>query len=534
MTSVPAWGWGLPPVAALAGTFGFGEGMTYLQFHLAFTLPWLAILALDAILVTRRTALAYEAGGSPDAGSRGPTGRTGWAALGVLTVVAFAYTFPWDHHLVASGVWGYPPGRVLATLGVVPVEEAAFFVVQTLATGLLTLAWLRRGPGRGHRAGAEAPSAVARAVPAAVALAAAAAGLLLLPSEPGRYLGLILVWAAPVLAVQWSFGADLLWTRRRLFAAAVAAPTLWLWAADRVAIGRSIWWISPDLTLGWRPAGLPVEEAVFFLVTNLLVVGGVMLATDGRSIGRATDLVAAARRRPWRPLLAVWVLTMVPTPLVPTLFVPLAYVSTSALAAAVLVFALARYGRRAWGLLAIALAFGWAIEVLGSRTGVPFGAYDYTAPGPALLGVPLLVPIGWFAFGLIALAVAPGRRAWWLAPLALVAWDLGLDPLMVREGFWAFARPDYFGVAWTNFVGWYVAGVVLVALLTRYEPRLLAGAADDAGDLRAAYLAQAFLIGVGLAFFGVPVAGFVAATAMVLVWAAGRAARLPVRTRATP
>ena len=60
--------------------------------------------------------------------------------------------------------------------------------------------------------------------------------------------------------------------------------------------------------------------------------------------------------------------------------------------------------------------FGWAVEVLGSRTGVPFGPYDYSAPGPTLAGVPLLVPIGWFAFALIALAVVPGRRAWWGSP----------------------------------------------------------------------------------------------------------------------
>lgn len=508
--------WALPFAAAVAAGVGWGSSMTYAQFHVGFTLPWLAVLAWDA----------WRGRGDPRAT------RAGGPALALLVVVALAYTFPWDRHLIAEGVWGYPDGRVVATLAGVPVEEVAFFAIQTLASGLAVLALRRRLPpppsSSVPRPHVRARAAAWRAAPAAAALAGAAAGLLLLPTDPGTYLGLILVWALPVLALQWAFGGDLLWARRRVFALGVALPTAWLWVADRLAIGWSIWWISPERTLGWAPFGLPVEEAVFFLATNLLVAGGVLLAVDPASWVRLRALARGARERPWRPLLAVWALAMVPTPLVPDAFVPLAYASTGALAAAVFAAAYRRFGSRAWALLAVALAFGWAVEVLGSRTGVPFGPYDYTAPGPALAGVPWLVPIGWFAFALIALAVVPGRRARWGAPLALVAWDLGLDPLMVREGFWAFAHPAYFGVAWTNFVGWYVAGWALVALLLWIEPRLRgtpppgSAAAVIVSDLRATFLGQAFLIGVGLAFFGLPLAGAIATAAMVAVWAWGR------------
>jgi putative membrane protein len=506
----------VPVAVALVAAWAWGATMTYAQFHVAFTLPWLAVLAWDA-----------------RAGRADPrAARHGLLAVGVLVAVALAYTFPWDRYLIVQGVWGYPDGRVLATLAGVPVEEVAFFAIQTAASGLLALALRRRL--RPDAPPAPRGAVASRALPALAALGLAALGLLAMTSSAGTYLGLILVWAMPILALQWGFGGDLLWARRRTFALAVALPTAWLWVADRFAIANEIWWISPDRTLGWAPLGLPVEEAAFFLVTNLLVVGGVLLAVDGRSLARLASIVREARARPWRPWLAAWVLFMVPTPLVPSAFVPLAYASTGALAVAVLVVALARFGRRAWVLLATALAFGWAVEVLGSRTGFPFGPYDYSAPGPTLAGVPLLVPIGWFAFALIALAVVPGRRAWWGAPLALVAWDLGLDPLMVREGFWAFAHPAYFGVAWTNFVGWYVAGLALVALLVRIEPRLRAPRVTDdplaaggpfaaaIGDLRATYVGQAFLIGVGLAFFGLPVAGALATVAMLAVWAWGR------------
>ena len=46
---------------------------------------------------------------------------------------------------------------------------------------------------------------------------------------------------------------------------------------DRLAIGLGIWEISPQYTTGWHLFGLPIEEAVFFLITNLMVVQGLAL-----------------------------------------------------------------------------------------------------------------------------------------------------------------------------------------------------------------------------------------------------------------
>jgi len=510
--------WFIPVLAVVGGSALWAPEMTYLQFHVAFTLPWLVWLLVGTIRAVRA--------GRPLAGRLG-SDRAAWTGLGALSLAALVYTWPWDRALIAQGVWGYPDGRVLATLGGVPLEEMAFFLIQTWIVGLTVVAVGRAGvagAGGGRSPAAASPPAAGlpphlfRWAGALLALAGAGAGLLLWPTEPGRYLGLILVWSMPVVAVQWAFGGDLLWARRRALLLAVGLPTAWFWLADRLAIGWSIWWISEELTLGLRPLGLPLEEAAFFLLASTMVVGGLLLALHPATPARLRRLWAELARRPWRAWLVVWALTMVPTPLFPDLFAPLAYASTTALALAVLVYALRRYGARAWALFVAAFAFGVAVEVLGERTGFPFGDYTYLAPGPALFGVPLLVPLGWFAFTLIALAVAPRGRVRWLAPLALVAWDLGLDPLMVREGFWAFEQGPYFGVPWSNFAGWYLAGWLLVALLLWIEPRL---ADEEGGDLRVTFAAQAFLIGVGLAFFGLPVAGLIAAVAMLAVAAPG-------------
>ncbi len=508
---VPAWAWALPPLVALFSALAWAPEMTYGQFHLGFTLPWLVLLSFAAYRAPRV--------GRKVAGDMGRGDTFAYLALAAHGVIAFIYTTPWDNYLVYREVWGYPPGRVLATIGYVPLEEYAFFLIQTLGTGLFLFAVARAMPRQDHgdpgRAGWRA-----RALGAALLLGASGAGVLALTTEPGTYLGLIVIWAFPVIALQWAFGGDLIMRRWRLVAIAVTLPTLYLWLADRLAIGWSIWWISPEYTIGVRPLGLPVEEALFFLVTNVLVVFGLVLVLHPVSLGRLQALVQAVRRAPWRPLLVLWALAMIPTPLAPEYFALFAYLSTGFLALAVLVYAHQRYGRVSLALFGVAFSFGVLIEWVGAATGVPFGHYAYTAPGPAILGVPLLVPLGWWAFAMIGIAVAPRRRALLLAPLAMIAYDLGLDPLMVQQGFWSFAADaPYYGVPLSNFIGWGLAGAALVAVLLRLEPRL---DLDASWDLRAVYLGQAFLMGFGLLVFGLPAAALATTVAMVALAASWR------------
>lgn len=234
--------------------------MTYLQFHLAFTLPVIVALAL----LQRRPV--------------GGVGvRTALGRLAAIVALAVAYTTPWDNYLVYRGVWTYPPGSVVGTIGYVPVEEYAFFIFQTLIAGLCYLFL------RGRRvAGAES-----RPMPRAfrgglvvtfVALTVLGIALLLHPSDHALYLGLILAWAPPVLAGMAAVGAHRIWDERRRVALAIGTVTGYLWVADRVAIGMRTWKIEDPYRLGIDPLGLPVEEAVFFLVTtSLCVIGLAML-----------------------------------------------------------------------------------------------------------------------------------------------------------------------------------------------------------------------------------------------------------------
>jgi len=335
---------------------------------------------------------------------------------------------------------------------------------------------------------------------AAAALGAAALGLLLASTEAPE-LGRTLLWGMPLLALIAALGGDLLWERRRRWALLALSAGSVAWLIERFAVGPT-----------------EVAEGVpRALMVGLMAAATVLIWREPLVAERLWRLRREAAAHPWRLLFALWALLMVPAPLFPAHFALLAYASTAALSAGVFVLSLSRFGPvRSLALFALAFGFGVAIEVIGERTGVPFGAYRYLDPGPALFGVPLLVPLGWYALTLIAIAAVPrtpfGTRL--IAPIALLAWDVGLDPLMVLKGFWAFEVGPYFGVAWSNFAGWLLSGWLLIALLVQVEPRLLN---EPLADLRLIYAAQAFLIGVGLAFFGLPIAGAVAGTLMLLV-----------------
>ena len=201
-----------------------------------------------------------------------------WAALAVLGAVALLYTTPWDNYLVATRTWWYDPALVIGiTLGWVPVEEYLFFVLQTLVTGLWLLYLARRLPVGGgfypH------PRRLRWVLAAFVGLLWLSAVIALVASwRPGNYLGLQLVWGLPPLILQLAFGADILWRYRRLVLLAWLPPTLYLCIADALAISSGTWTVNPARSLNLYLAGyLPVEEFTFFLLTNLLIVLGMIL-----------------------------------------------------------------------------------------------------------------------------------------------------------------------------------------------------------------------------------------------------------------
>lgn len=91
------------------------------------------------------------------------------------------------------------------------------------------------------------------------------------------YLTLILSWALIPVMIQFAVGGDVLLSNWRRWLASLLPPTFYLWVVDALAISSGTWTIDPQQTTGLLLAYLPVEEMLFFFMTNLLIVNGMVL-----------------------------------------------------------------------------------------------------------------------------------------------------------------------------------------------------------------------------------------------------------------
>jgi lycopene cyclase domain-containing protein len=159
------------------------------------------------------------------------------------------------------------------------MEEYCFFVLQPILTGQYLLFFSNRYREKIKEGLA---SARRRWLPRIIgALFGAILGLLgAMATHRGghwTYFGLIFAWGSPVLCFHWIYGGDYLWRMRKVFFASLVSATVYLWVVDRIALEWKIWSISPVLSTGWNLLGLPMEEAVFFLLTNMFVLQGLLL-----------------------------------------------------------------------------------------------------------------------------------------------------------------------------------------------------------------------------------------------------------------
>ncbi len=265
----------------MSGDIGLLTSMTYFGFLLRFlVIPILVFLAIT---------YWDNKNNKPAHGFK--NGRAVWAGIAIHVILAVVYTTPWDNYLVATGVWYYNPALVTGfVIGYVPIEEYTFFVLETILTGLWWWYLARR---------LSPPAQEFKPNRILVYVSACVLALLWViftvqffsDNAPITYLSITLFWALPAILPQLIFGADILWHRRKLVALSIIVPAIYLSLADIVALKDTTWSISPAQTTGILFFGiLPLEEVVFFFITNILIGFGMTLLLAHESQNRIQEI----------------------------------------------------------------------------------------------------------------------------------------------------------------------------------------------------------------------------------------------------
>lgn len=208
----------------------------------------------------------------------------------------------------------------------------------------------------------------------------------------------------------------------------------------------------------------------------------------------AVKMPPLATARWWGP--ACWALVLIYLGYVVvsslTSWLPLsasAWLFTPVFNALVIVHALRRWSWKTLGIFYLSVfAISTAIENMGVLTGVPFGQYYYTdILGPQLGVVPIAIGftyvpaayICWILAELVSGFASDDRRVIArmttavICAVAMVFWDLGLDPLNSTVGqSWIWTSGGaYFGVPVVNFIGWFLTVLCFTVPLSFYLAR---------------------------------------------------------------
>jgi len=154
----------------------------------------------------------------------------------------------------------------------IPAEECSFFVLAAAFTSLVRLAFWPRTWADAARPAPVMVGSLAAAVALALGTVACVA------AERTLYLGLLLVWATPVLWLQWAVGGHVLMAHAGPLARTVLLAGGALAMMDRWAIQRNIWVLNPEWTLWPWARGLHPEEVLFFFLTSAMCANGLTLA----------------------------------------------------------------------------------------------------------------------------------------------------------------------------------------------------------------------------------------------------------------
>lgn len=144
-------------------------------------------------------------------------------------------------------------------------------------------------------------------------------------------------------------------------------------------------------------------------------------------------------------------------------------------AAVTFIYLMGASEKKSAGIIAFTiLILAFVIELVGVKTGLPFGSYSYTKMlEPALFGVPLAITLSWFTIAVNAYLVArffvSGSKKIFIlvvSAVIILAIDFLLEPFASSiNGYWVWNTGN---IPVQNYISWFVTGIVFAYLLDRF------------------------------------------------------------------
>jgi len=115
---------------------------------------------------------------------------------------------------------------------------------------------------------------------------------------------------------------------------------------------------------------------------------------------------------------------------------------------------------------------GYSVEVVGVKTGLIFGNYQY---GPTLgfkrMDVPLMIGVNWF---LLTFSIAMTLKAWiknetiatFIGGILLVGLDYFIEPVAVRLDFWSWQNGQ---IPFQNYMGWLITSWLILFIFQKIK-----------------------------------------------------------------
>ena len=235
--------------------------MTYLRFHLIFNLPILIILAAM-------------------------TGTVPWTsaeleAAGLVLLAVMIFTSPWDNLAAKWGIWGFPRAKYSVRIGYLPVEEYAFFLLQSANVMLAVRACFHFVPDwqTGQETGLGIITLICLAA-SVIPWIFIAINLRRLRRKAGPRVNYAvhLAWFLPVIYTQWVLAPFLFFEHLSLLLLTTVAFGVYYTLADLAAVRAGTWFFDEKQITGVKLGGvLPWEEIAFFFLTSLLVAQSYLL-----------------------------------------------------------------------------------------------------------------------------------------------------------------------------------------------------------------------------------------------------------------